>query len=164
MSEVATIDVTLPRLEGESARAYSARVRYVTMGPQRSIDKVGQQLGYKSARPPGHLTRWSQQFDWVGSARAYDEQVAFLSTRRAAQRYLDDLEEHRERYQRSGKALHGVAVEMLTRLRSSSTSIEYTPAALSTIARALTVAADLEAHALRVADLLPRLTDDQPDQ
>ncbi len=146
--------ITIPRLTDESARAYDARVRYVTMGPKRSIERAAQD----NAKTIPHYKVWSVKHGWVESARRYDEAVAYLTVQEAADAYRRDLEDHRKRYQQSGRALHGVAVEMLSRLRAA--PVEYTPAALATIARALTVAADLEAHALRVADLLPRLGGD----
>ena len=154
--------ITIPRHADESARAYAARVAYVTMGPQRSIDKVAseQKRGKSGATRNTVLMEWSRRYGWVESARQYDEQVAYLTIQEAAAAYRADLEEHRKRYQQSGKALHGVAVEMLTQLRQSARTIEYTPAALATISRALTVAADLEAHALRLGELLPKLSGD----
>lgn len=162
MSEPATI---IPRLPDESARAHAAKVRYVTMGPQRSIDKVGQQLGYKSATPPGHLTRWSAQHDWQATARAWDDQQAALVAQHASQQYLADLEEHRRRYQQTGRSLHTVAGKLLKRLDAlaASSDLELRPTDLGTITKAMQIAADLEAHALRLADLLPRLTDDVHD-
>lgn len=153
--------IEIPRLDGESARAYAARVAYITMGPQRSIDKVAvqQQRGNGAARSR-ILMEWSRRYDWVDHARKYDEQIAFLAIQEAATQYRNDLEEHRRRYQQSGKELHAIAVEMLARLRERSNALDYTPATLTTISRALQIAADLEAHALRVGDLLPRLSDD----
>lgn len=153
----ATID--LPRMHSESSRAYAARVSYITMGPQRSTAKVAQTLGKTKTL----MDRWCERYQWVEHARRYDDAMAASTIQEAATQYRADLEEHRKRYQQSGRALHGVAVEMLTRLRSSTATIEYTPAALATISRALTVAADLEAHALRLADLLPNLTPDVHD-
>lgn len=146
--------ITLPRLEGESARAYAARTAYLTLGPQRSYARVGQTLGKSRVL----IERWASQYAWADHARRYDELLAQLAAQQAAQQYLADLEEHRERYGKAGMALHGVAVEMLLQLRQNAAAIDYTPAALATIARALTVAADLEAHALRLGDLLPRLS------
>lgn len=157
MTDTTTIEI--PRLPQERAERHEARVLYLTMGADRSLDAVRKKLGKSKEL----IERWSSADGWVEQARQYDQALAAIAARRAAQAYLDDLEEHRKRYQQSGRALHGVAVAMLTKLREASASVDYTPAALATIARALTVAADLEAHALRVADLLPRLTDDQPD-
>jgi hypothetical protein len=159
--------ITIPRLEGESNRAYDARVRYVTMGAVRSLDKVALQLGYKSATTPGHINKWSDRFNWVDSARRYDDAVAYLTIQDAAAQYRKDLEDHRQRYGKSGRELHALANtyirKLADRLRSLD-SADITPGRIAndvrTVAAALTVAADLEAHALRVADLLPRLADD----
>lgn len=155
-TEPISTTITIPRHADESARAYAARVAYVTMGPQRSLDAVAQ----KSAKSLPLMKRWSVAHDWQATARAWDDQQAAAIAAEAAAAYRADLEEHRKRYQQSGKALHGVAVEMLTQLRQSARTIEYTPAALATISRALTVAADLEAHALRLGELLPKLSGD----
>lgn len=150
--------IEIPRLPNESARAYAARVEYVTMGPGRSLARLGQSSG----RHKTLYEQWSAKYGWVESARRYDEAVAYITVQEAAAAYRRDLEEHRERASKAGKALYGVAVEMLGKLRSA--PVEYTPATLATIARALTVALDIEAHALRVADLLPRLDNGEPNQ
>jgi hypothetical protein len=165
MPDPATI--TIPRLEGESNRAYDARVRYVTMGPDRSIEKIGQQLGYKGATPPGHVTRWSQQYQWFESARRYDDAVAYVTIQESAAQYRKDLEDHRERYGKAGRSLYTLATAYMNKLAQRIKDLdseEIKPSRLAldvrTAAAALTIAADLEAHALRVADLLPRLADD----
>jgi hypothetical protein len=146
-----TATIEIPRLPGERAERHEARVLYLTMGADRSLDAVRQKLGKSKEL----IERWSAADGWVEQARNYDSTLANLATRRAADSYLHDLEEHRERAGKAGKALYGVAVEMLGKLRAA--PVEYTPATLATIARALTVALDIEAHALRVADLLPKL-------
>jgi hypothetical protein len=143
--------IEIPRCEGESARAYEARALYVTMGANRSIESVAQKLGKSSAL----IGRWSSRHEWVESARRYDEAVTYLTVQDAATAYRRELEDHRERAGKAGKALYGVAIEMLGKLRVA--PVEYTPATLATIARALTVALDIEAHGLRIADLLPKL-------
>lgn len=153
MSNKLTIEV--PRLDGETPRAYAARVEYLTMGAQRSIDKVAYQKGIKAGSRSSTLLEWSRQFNWVEHAARYDQALAAVAVAEHAEQYRQELEEHRQRYQKAGQALYGVAISMLSQLRAA--PVEYTPAALSTIARALTTAGDLEAHALRIADLLPKL-------
>jgi len=156
MSVDAATITTIPRLEGESNRAYEMRVRYVTMGPQRSIDKVGAQEGNK--RASGRITQWSQQFDWAATARAWDDQRAAEVSAQAAADYRARLEQHRADAAKYGEALCGVAVAMLAQLSSVSKQIDYSPAALATIARALTTGLDLRAHALDLDRLMPSLT------
>lgn len=151
-----TTTIEIPKQAGERAERYEARTLYLTMGANRSQEHVAQKLG-KSRQLIG---RWSAEDGWAEQASNYDQTLANLAARAHAAQYQEDLKEHRERYQKAGKALYGVATQMLASLQKSQSSIEYTPAALSVIARALTTAGDLEAHALRVADLLPRLTDD----
>jgi hypothetical protein len=160
--------ITIPRHANESASAYDARVRYVTMGPGRSIDKVGDQLGIRTgSKRVSRLLEWSGRFEWVDSARRYDDAVAYVTIQESAAQYRKDLEDHRQRYGKSGRELHALANtyirKLADRLRSLD-SADITPGRIAndvrTVAAALTVAADLEAHALRVADLLPRLADD----
>jgi hypothetical protein len=160
-TDTATTTV-IPRLEGESNRAYEMRVRYVTMGPGRSIDKVGQQSSDK--RAAGHIQRWASQFDWAATARAWDDQRAAEVSAAAADSYRRELEDHRERYGKAGKALHNLAAAYLNKLAQrikdlDSSEIKAGRLALDvrTAAAALQIAGDLEAHALRVADLLPKL-------
>jgi hypothetical protein len=159
-------DITIPRHPDESAKAYTARVEYVTMGPSRSIDRVGRNRGKGGARSTV-LQEWSTKYNWVDSARRYDDAVAYITIQDAAAQYRKDLEDHRQRYGKSGRELHALANtyirKLADRLRSLD-SADITPGRIAndvrTVAAALTVAADLEAHALRVADLLPRLADD----
>lgn len=178
MTNTATT-ITIPRLPDESSRAYDARVAYVTMGPQRSIDKLaaGQKRGNGASRNR-QLQEWSAQYGWVESARQYDEQVAFLSIQDAATQYRADLEEHRQRYQKAGRDLFTVASGLLAQCaravrgeviedkhgnRHTIPAMELSPATVATAMRALTTAADLEAHALRLAEILPKLSDDVHD-
>lgn len=172
-----TPPITIPRQPNESNRAYAARVKYVTAGPQRSIDKLRDRLG----KPPGyerHLQTWSSTYGWVESARQYDDTVAALATQQASQQYLADLEEHRQRYQKTGRDLHRVASALLAQCGAAIAGKRITgtdgkeyliPAmkldatALGQAVKALQVAADLEAHALRVGELVPRLSDDLHD-
>jgi len=150
--------ITLPRLDNESAQAYAARVAYVTLGPNRTLDQTRVQLMKYSPGYTRVLAGWSDKFEWKVYARAYDDQVAALAIQKAASEYIVNLEEHRQRYQDCGKALYMVASKMLNKLNEQAKYMEYSPNTLNTIARALTIAADMEAHALRIADLLPRLT------
>lgn len=167
--------ITLPRLERESPRAYAARVEYVTMGPKRSLEVLTQ----KWSKSRSLVGRWSTQYDWVEHARQYDDQVAYLTVQAAASAYREHVEEHRKRYGETGKKLHAAAVNMLGLIVQAMRGVEiegkdgktYTiprmkveSGSLTTVARALTIAADLEAHALRLDELLPRLTDAEPDR
>lgn len=158
MSDERTI--TIPRLDGESSRAYAARVEYVTMGPQRSYALVGQRLGKSGTL----IDRWASTYEWVESARRYDGMVATLAIQDAATRYRADLEAHREDAMQYGKELCTVAVGLLGKLKKTAEALEVVPpSALPVIVKALTTGMDLQAHALRVAELLPRLTPDDSE-
>lgn len=147
------VDPTLAPRPNEESRAYAARMRYVVMGETRSLARLSQELG----KSVGLLQRWCAQFAWVECARAYDQQLAHRAAQVHQEAYLAAVEEHRTRYGDCGKALYGVAVRCLSELQSQQGHMEFTPASLLTIARAVVVAADLEAHSLRLAELLPKL-------
>ena len=161
--------IELPRLPDESARAYTARVEYVTMGAARSIDKVADRQGIKSGSRPSRYLEWSRKYNWVESARQYDEQVAYLTVQEASQQYQDDLRAFREKYGKTGSDLHKVGTAMLALFAQNMQgkriedkhgnvhvipAIEMTTATLGQIKSALQAAADLEALALRVDHLL----------
>lgn len=173
-SETTTIE--LPRETGESARAYAARVRYVTMGPGRSIDKVADQNGIKTGSRPSNYLEWSRKYGWVACAEKYDQEIAFITVQEAAAAYRRDLEDHRQRYQKAGKDLHRVALGLMSTIAAQlqgqviegKDGRKYTiPAmkidanAITVLSRALTTAADLEAHALRLSELLPKLSGEE---
>jgi hypothetical protein len=151
-----TTTITLPRIEGESARAYAARVEYVTMGAGRSLETIGQKLGKSKAL----MERWSSQYGWVDSARQYDEQVAYLTVQESADKYRADLEEHRKRASEAGKALYAVAGKLLQRMNAQAATLELNANSLAIIKGALQTALDLEAHALGVDAVLGKLDSD----
>ncbi len=160
--------ITIPRLEKESMPAYQARVRYIVLGEARSQEKVSKELG-KSLDLIG---RWSARDHWVEHAQRYDETLATLAAQAHAEEYQQELEDHRKRYQKAGKDLYTVAAALIgvcaQALRGKTIkgadgqtytipAMEITPNTLAIAARALTTAGDLEAHALRIADILPGL-------
>jgi hypothetical protein len=144
--------IELPRIEGESAKAYQARQEYVLMGAGRSLESVRQRLGKSKEL----MERWSSRYGWVDSARAYDEQVSYLTVQDAAEAYRADLLDYRKRYGDMGKALYGSAAKMLKKINASldNGSIPIGPSALLTVLNAAKTAADLEALSLRVESLL----------
>jgi hypothetical protein len=152
----------IPRLEEETARAHAMKVAYVTMGPNRSLEKLRQRYD-KNTSYIRQLAEWSSQFDWQATARAWDDQQAAAVARDASESYRRDLEDHRKRYGDMGKALYQVAAKMLKKLDASVATMEATPQTLAIASRAVTIAADLEAHALRLGDILPKLDHDVQD-
>lgn len=159
---------TVPRLDDESTRAHAAKIVYVTMGPQRSLEAVGQKLGKSKAL----MERWSVAHDWAATARAWDDQQAAAALAQAAEQYARDLEAHRARAKRSADELYAVAAGLLQQcaraVRGQTIegkdgklytipAMELTPATFGTAMRGLLAALDLEAHALGVDKLLPTL-------
>lgn len=159
-------DDDMPRLPNEPNRNYVARVDYILLGPRRSMRALIERYR-TAASPPTRrietLKEWSAAWKWVRLAAEYDEGLARRAATEAAAQYLRDMQEHRDRYSKTAKALHGVAVEMLATVRrGNGTAIEYTPDALAKLARALEAANALEARALQVADFLARGGKEEP--
>jgi ABC-type transporter MlaC component len=146
--------IDIPQLDGESRQAYAARVEYLTMGESRSHEAVAQ----KYSKSVGLMARWSSRYNWQAHARAYDQTLATLAVQQHAAQYLADLADHRERYSRAGRALFQVATSMLADLNQQRAAIKPNGNTLATVSRALTIAADLEAHALGLDQLMEQLT------
>jgi hypothetical protein len=164
--------IELPRLENESARAYAARVEYVTMGAGRSLETIGQKLGKSKAL----MERWSSKYGWVSSAEKYDADVSYITVQDAADKYVTDLEAHRKKASDAGAALYAVAGQLIKQINTALANpkkikgedgkwytlhgVDLTANTFSIAARAMQTALDLEAHALNLDRLLPSLTDD----
>jgi hypothetical protein len=179
MSTTATTErPTIPRLPNERPERYQARVEYIVAGPDRSLEAVSQKL----AKSVPLIKRWSSADDWTDHARKWDELMVHLRTEAQTQAEIDayrrDLEDHRKRYGDAGKNLYKVAMGLMNAiaLQLQGQTIEgkdgkkYTlPAmkidqgAITILARAMTIAADLEAHALRLGEILPKLDHDVLD-
>jgi len=142
-----------PRLPAESAQAYESACTYVSMGADRSQEAVGRKLG-KSRQL---MSRWSAQHDWVQRAALYDAALAAEAAARYTADYLAKLEDHRTRYENAGKALYRVSSRLLKMLDGQVDELELTPATLGVVLRAFITAADLEAHALMLDEVLPSL-------
>ncbi len=146
----------------ESAKAYDAACEYFSMGVQRSQEEVGRKL----AKSRQLLSRWSAHYAWVERAKEYDAAVLEDKAQERTRRYLADLEDHRTRYQQAGKALYGTSGKLLQQLNRAieAGEMEMTPAALGVLVRAFTASGDMEAHALNLDELLPKLAGDDHDR
>jgi len=154
--------ITIERLPNESAKAHAARVEYVVMGTERSLEKTRQRLGKSSAGYTRTLEEWSARYDWAATARWWDDQQAAAMIAEAQERYREDLADYRKRYGEAGKALFGSSVRLLARINRAVETIELSgPGALALAANGLKTAADLEALALRVEHVLRTLDDDK---
>lgn len=155
MSNATTAErIELPREEGESARAYAARVEYILAGPDRSLDKTRQKLGKDSPGYTRTLAEWSSQYGWAEHARRYDDLLISMRTQEAAAAYHKSLDDYRDRYGRLGKAIFETSVRLLTRLNAVAATVDVGPGTLAIITNAARVAADLEALALQIEPLL----------
>lgn len=173
MTQPTTIE--LPRLPDESARAYAARVEYVTMGAGRSLEKLRQKYN-RNTSYIRQLGEWSGKYGWVSSAERYDAEVSYITVNEASEKHRADLETHRKQAMDAGRSLYGVAGQMLQQLNVALANpkrikgedgkwytlhgIEMTSTTLTTVARALQTALDLSAHALGVDAVLGTMGDD----
>lgn len=168
--------ITLPRIDGESSRAYAARIEYITAGPNRDLRTIAQKLN-KSLTIVG---RWSSQYGWVEEAAKYDQTVYTLAAQDASDKYRADLEKHREEAREAGHALYAVSGQLIKAINQALAgpkkikgedgkiytihNIELNANTFSIAARGMQTALDLKAHALGVDKLLPSLeAEDQSD-
>ena len=165
------------RRAAETGKAYSAFVAYAALGRDRSLEKARHALAKDS---PGYLRvlkTWSAQHAWQARVATYDSAMfarkAALAAQAELSAYRDALENHRARYQKAGLDLYAIASGLLAQcaraIRGQEIqgadgrlytipAMELTPASLRTAMQALAIAADLEAHALRLGELLPALS------
>lgn len=94
--------------EGESSRAYQAFEVYRDMGPDRSLERTGQNLGKSKAA----MEQWSIRHAWADRARAFDAEAG----RRASAKSLNDHAEVRARQARLGRLLQGKGEERVAAL------------------------------------------------
>jgi hypothetical protein len=170
--------IELPRLPDESARAYAARVEYVTMGAGRSLEKLRQKYN-RNTSYIRQLGGWSSKYGWVQSAEKYDAEVSYITVNEASDRYRADLEAHRKKASDAGQALYSVAGMLLKQIDTALRNprkikgedgklytlhgVDMTAGTFAIAARAMQTALDLEAHALGVDRLLPTLDGDTQD-
>jgi hypothetical protein len=147
------------QLPQESPQAYQAACVYFGMGVERSQESVS----HKLAKSRQIMSRWSMQHRWVERAATYDDAVRDEEAQERTKRHLADLEDHRTRYQQAGRSLYSVAAKMLTRMHKEVDGLELTPAALGILLRAFTTAGDMEAHALNLDELMPKMAGDDRD-
>jgi hypothetical protein len=145
-----TTTITLPRLPDESAPRYQARTEYILMGADRSLEAVSKKLG-KSREL---MERWSTADKWVSLAADYDQTVYTLAAQAQSDAYRADLADYRKRYGEMGKALYQASGLLLKRVIAQAQSMDVGVGTLTLITNAAKTAADLEALALRVEDLL----------
>lgn len=154
MTEQVETKITIPYAPKERARAYEAKVQYILMGAHRNLVDVA----VKQRVSPPTIHAWASQYDWNTAAREYDERVAQHKIKLAEEGYKRDVEEYLERYRNTGKELQETSMELLRAMRERIGAKDFvvTQNSLGLASRALMAAADLEAHSLRIAEILPQ--------
>jgi len=74
------------RQNNESSKAYAAFCVYRDLGPERSLEKVRQNLDKPRTRK--WLGEWSVKYNWVERAQAYDFKNHLRSPRRRFKRFF----------------------------------------------------------------------------
>lgn len=155
------VQIEIPRVAGERAERHQARVLYLTMGADRNLRGVAQQL-HKSVTLVG---RWSVQDHWTEQAQRYDSDLALIAVARHRAEYDKALETHQATVMREmaslARILDGLEVQVIKALAGQviidkdgnphvipKMAIEIS--ALATLIRGRMVKADMEAHALGI--------------
>jgi hypothetical protein len=126
----------------ESGKAFAAFAMYLSMGSERSLAQVGQQLG----KSVGLIERWSKRFDWGGRVQAHGAHFAAVEreateavARGKANEWLKRQQELREREW----MMHEKCIAAAERGLKAFMEREKVYANLSDIARMLEVASKL---------------------
>ena len=114
----------IERLQSDTDRSYAALVAYAAMGTQRSLEKVGQELGKSRVL----MERWSSMHQWAIRIRAYDDGIAAeAEQQRAAIRYARRVELEDDDWN-NGMALRSAVLSLLAEvprfIRRSSSRVE----------------------------------------
>lgn len=121
----------------ESAKAYQAFEVYRDMGPDRSLERVGQLLGKSTVT----VERWSTANDWQARVRAFDEAAAA----KASERALEDAATVRARQAQHAKAIQLRAMQKIAAMDPGDMS-------MSEATRAWQVGAEAERKALGIPE------------
>lgn len=107
------------RMRYESAKAYAAFEKYLTLGTTRSITEVARECN----KSRGLVGRWSSRFLWVDRAALYDAHVStiqreaeFEERRNKAQEWERERKEMVERHAITSKALFGLVQRHINKL------------------------------------------------
>ena len=144
------------RKPDESPQAYAAALMYFELGPDRSLQAVAEKLTptrkaskgrQKGVRVPGHIYRWSKQFEWPERAKAYDDRDNRIRSVATAQvveaRAKSDVETALERQallrERHWDIYQQVTARLVKALRDDPDRVEGLDALLATYIKAMPV-------------------------
>lgn len=89
----------------ETPKAYEAFCAYRDMGSDRTLAKVGEQLGKSDAL----MERWSAKYDWVRRAAAWDDEL----DRQTARELMRDMAKTRARQRKQALKMQHKGLELL---------------------------------------------------
>ena len=102
------------RMEKESGRAYSALIRYLQLGPERTYAKMVKQYGYREQS----LYSWAKTHRWKDRVAAYDEYM----NRQIMLKLQNGLAEMCERHANEALMLQSKALDKLRALSAQELS------------------------------------------
>lgn len=94
----------------ETPKAYEAFAIYRDMGSDRSLAKVGEELGKSEAL----MERWSAKYDWVKRAAAWDDEL----DRQTARELMRDMAKTRARQRKQALKMQHKGLELLKDIKS----------------------------------------------
>ena len=154
MTQQITSSIRIPYAQGERSKAYEAKVAYLLMGGYRNKADVAAKVNATITT----VSAWAARYQWDEAAVQYDEAVAQHKIKLVEDAYRQDVEEYMKRYREVGRELQETAVELLQEMRARMRrpTFPVTQNTLGLSSRALLAAADLEAHSLRISEILPQ--------
>ncbi len=126
----------------ESAKAFAAFGLYLGMGPERSLELVGQKLG----KSKGQMEKWSRRFDWSARVQAHSAHLAIVereAIEATARSKAAEWEGREQKLRETEWAMHERAIAAAQRGLDAYMAREKVYANLSDIARMLEIASKL---------------------
>ncbi|MGZ4972767.1 MAG: hypothetical protein ACXWDN_08410 [Limisphaerales bacterium] len=126
----------------ESAKAFAAFGLYLAMGPERSLELVGQKLG----KSKGQMEKWSRRFEWMARVQAHSAHLAVVereAIEATARSKAAEWESREQRLRETEWAMHERAIAAAQRGLDAYMGREKVYANLADIARMLEIASKL---------------------
>jgi len=166
--------ITIPRQPNERAERHEARVLYLTMGADRSLEAIRLKLGKSKAL----MERWSAADKWAEQARSYDSSLSYVAVHRHRAEYDAALEAHRTKIldktagltrildmleNQVARAIVGQVIEGKDGKTYLVSKMTIDVSALAALVRGRLTVADMEAHALDIPGLRAALLESADD-
>lgn len=153
--------------DGESAKAYESYCWYRDGGVDRSLRKIAQSHNKSIAV----LADWSERYDWVSRARAYDAYLELKHRKTREAEHAAELAAYRERARKAAQDTAAIASAALLKagrrlqtLDPEQIDASALPGFLRAAAAVLESSLNAEAEAIGVRRLESLLDDDKDEE